>query len=153
MENWQWCLFVCFFSFWKHVCKFMFSRWNVTAMVEGLSAVVLIVLFLLQKFGTSRVSFLFSPIMGAWTLFTPLVGIYSIVKYYPSIFKAISPHYIYEFFGEMERKGGCYSVALSFVSQVWLFILINNIIHIKDALDNKDWFWLFVEITGKYYDP
>ncbi|KAG5554116.1 hypothetical protein RHGRI_011853 [Rhododendron griersonianum] len=42
--------------------------------VEALSAIVLIVLFLLQKFGTSRVSFLFSPIMGAWTFTTPLVG-------------------------------------------------------------------------------
>ncbi|KAH9745890.1 putative potassium transporter 17 [Citrus sinensis] len=53
------------------------------SLVEALSAIVLIVLFLLQKFGTSRVSFLFSPIMGAWTFSTPLVGIYSIIHHYP----------------------------------------------------------------------
>ncbi|XP_071928569.1 probable potassium transporter 17 isoform X3 [Coffea arabica] len=75
------------------------------AWVEVLSAVVLIVLFLLQKYGTSRVSFLFSPIMGAWTLTTPLVGIYSIIKHYPSIYKAISPHYIFSFFWRNGKEG------------------------------------------------
>ncbi|KAI5353428.1 PREDICTED: potassium transporter [Prunus dulcis] len=76
-----------------------------SSVVEALSAVVLIILFLLQKFGTSRVSFLFSPIMGAWTLCTPLVGIYSIIHHYPSIFKAISPHYIFRFFWRNGREG------------------------------------------------
>ncbi|RDX72614.1 putative potassium transporter 17, partial [Mucuna pruriens] len=74
-------------------------------LVEALSAVVLVVLFLLQKFGTSRVSFLFSPIMGAWTLSTPLVGIYSIIHHYPSIFKALSPHYIFRFFWRNGKSG------------------------------------------------
>ncbi|XP_050374881.1 probable potassium transporter 17 [Argentina anserina] len=76
-----------------------------SSVVEALSAVVLIILFLLQKFGTSRVSFLFSPIMGAWTLCTPLVGIYSIIRHYPSIFKAISPHYIFRFFSRNGKEG------------------------------------------------
>ncbi|WJX46912.1 putative potassium transporter 17, variant 2 [Trifolium repens] len=75
------------------------------SLVEALSAVVLIFLFLLQKFGTSRVSFLFSPIMGAWTLCTPLVGIYSIIHNYPTIFKALSPHYIFHFFWRNGKSG------------------------------------------------
>ncbi|GMN69771.1 hypothetical protein TIFTF001_038816 [Ficus carica] len=75
------------------------------SLVEALSAVVLVVLFMLQKYGTSRVSFLFSPIMGAWTFCTPIVGIYSIIKYYPSIFKAISPHYIVQFFWNNGKEG------------------------------------------------
>ncbi|KAA8529906.1 hypothetical protein F0562_034490 [Nyssa sinensis] len=75
------------------------------SLVEALSAVVLIFLFLVQKYGTSRVSFLFSPIMGAWTFTTPLVGIYSIIHHYPSIFKAISPHYIIRFFVRNGKEG------------------------------------------------
>lgn len=78
---------------------------HTAAMVEAISAVVLIGLFLLQKFGTCRVSFLFSPIMAAWTLSTPLVGIYSIVHNYPKIFKAISPHYIFGFFLRNGKEG------------------------------------------------
>ncbi|MBA0580897.1 hypothetical protein Gorai_023097, partial [Gossypium raimondii] len=58
-----------------------------------------------SKFGTSRVSFLFSPIMGAWTLSTPLVGIYSIIHHYPNIFKALSPYYIFHFFWRNGKEG------------------------------------------------
>ncbi|KAL9457072.1 hypothetical protein AB3S75_006165 [Citrus x aurantiifolia] len=75
------------------------------SLVEALSAIVLIVLFLMQKFGTSRVSFLFSPIMGAWTFSTPLVGIYSIIHHYPGIFKALSPHYTFHFFWRKGKEG------------------------------------------------
>uniref|UniRef100_M1D6W3 Potassium transporter n=1 Tax=Solanum tuberosum TaxID=4113 RepID=M1D6W3_SOLTU len=46
--------------------------------------------------------------MGAWTLTTPLVGIYSIIKHYPSIFKAISPHYIVLFFLRNGKQGWIY---------------------------------------------
>ncbi|KAL0927126.1 hypothetical protein M5K25_001285 [Dendrobium thyrsiflorum] len=73
--------------------------------VEGLSVAVLLALFLLQKHGTSRVSFLFSPIMATWTFTTPIIGLYSLLKYYPSIFKALSPHYIVHFFLRNKSKG------------------------------------------------
>ncbi|XP_039145214.1 probable potassium transporter 17 [Dioscorea cayenensis subsp. rotundata] len=73
--------------------------------VEGSSAGVLIALFLLQKYGTSKVSFLFSPIMAAWTFTTPIIGVYSFLRYYPSIFKAISPHYIVNFFLRKGKTG------------------------------------------------
>ncbi|XP_072977228.1 probable potassium transporter 17 isoform X3 [Typha angustifolia] len=73
--------------------------------VEALSAAILIILFLLQKFGTSRVSFLFSPIMASWTITTPIIGIYSIFRYYPGIFKSLSPYYIVHFFLRNGRKG------------------------------------------------
>ncbi|PKA53931.1 putative potassium transporter 17 [Apostasia shenzhenica] len=73
--------------------------------VEGLSITVLLALFLLQKHGTSRVSFLFSPIMGAWTLTTPIIGLYSLLRHYRSIFKALSPHYVIHFFMRNKRKG------------------------------------------------
>ncbi|CAO2202179.1 unnamed protein product [Urochloa humidicola] len=73
--------------------------------VEALSAAILIGLFLLQKYGTSKVSFLFSPIMAAWTFTTPVIGVYSIWRYYPGIFKAISPHYIVRFFMANQKRG------------------------------------------------
>ncbi|OEL33684.1 putative potassium transporter 4 [Dichanthelium oligosanthes] len=73
--------------------------------VEALSAAILIGLFLLQKYGTSKVSFMFSPIMAAWTFTTPIIGVYSIWRYYPGIFKAISPHYIVRFFMTNQKRG------------------------------------------------
>ncbi|KAJ6826917.1 putative potassium transporter 17 [Iris pallida] len=73
--------------------------------VEALSVFVLIALFLVQKYGTSKVSFLFSPIMGLWTLTTPMIGVYSFMRYYPGIFKAVLPHHIFLFFLRNGKEG------------------------------------------------
>jgi len=80
-------------------------RFVFAATVEALSAGILIGLFLLQKYGTSKVSFMFSPIMAAWTFTTPIIGVYSILRYYPGIFKAMSPHYIVHFFVTNQKRG------------------------------------------------
>ncbi|KAK4597015.1 hypothetical protein RGQ29_014861 [Quercus rubra] len=47
----------------------------------------------------------FPSVSKSWTLSTPLVGIYSIIHHYPSIFKAISPHYIFHFFRRNGKEG------------------------------------------------
>ncbi|KAJ1699941.1 hypothetical protein LUZ63_008453 [Rhynchospora breviuscula] len=73
--------------------------------VVWLSVAILLLLFLFQRFGTAKVSISFSPIMIVWFLSTALIGLYNIIKYYPSILKAISPHYIYCFFATQKTKG------------------------------------------------
>ncbi|GMP92728.1 hypothetical protein CsSME_00042829 [Camellia sinensis var. sinensis] len=88
------------------VHRFLGFQFAALVLVEVMSAVVLIVLFLLQKYGTSRVSFIFSPIMGTWTITTPLIGIYSDITTLHRQF----------FFLEMERKAGYCLVAPSFAS-------------------------------------
>lgn len=75
------------------------------AVVTWVSAGILVVLFLMQRFGTNRIGFLFSPVILTWVLITPVIGVYNIAKYYPSIFKAISPHYFIQFFKENQRDG------------------------------------------------
>lgn len=72
--------------------------------VVAISVVILVLLFCLQRCGTSSVSFLFSPIMVAWFVSTGLIGIYNIVTYYPGIFKALSPHYIPAFFAHHQTQ-------------------------------------------------
>ncbi|XP_047327024.1 potassium transporter 26-like [Impatiens glandulifera] len=63
-----------------------------------ISVVLLIILFGFQRFGTSKVGFSFSPIMLLWFTFNCLIAIYNITKFYPSIFKALSPSYAVTFF-------------------------------------------------------
>ncbi|XP_061987416.1 probable potassium transporter 17 isoform X2 [Populus nigra] len=119
--------------------------------VEALSAVVLVVLFLLQKFGTSRVSFMFSPIMGAWTLCTPLVGIYSIIQHYPSIFKALSPHYIFHFFWRNGKEGWLLlgGTVLCITGSEALFADLGhfNRSSIQNPNDHDDGFYKFIPTT------
>ncbi|KAF9601717.1 hypothetical protein IFM89_022704 [Coptis chinensis] len=58
-----------------------------------------IALFLFQRFGTSKVSFSFSPIMLLWFTSTASIGVYNAIKYYPTaFFKFISQDFIYIFF-------------------------------------------------------
>ncbi|XP_017702526.2 potassium transporter 26-like [Phoenix dactylifera] len=70
-----------------------------------LSVVILLILFLFQRYGTSKVSFSFSPMMLLWFGFTASIGVYNIIKFYPSVLKALSPHYIYYYFARNHTKG------------------------------------------------
>ncbi|KAG8078989.1 hypothetical protein GUJ93_ZPchr0007g5655 [Zizania palustris] len=70
-----------------------------------LSAVILVLLFLVQRFGTSKVSFSFSPIMLVWFASISGIGVYNIVTYYPPVLKAVSPHYIYYYFAKNKKLG------------------------------------------------
>lgn len=62
------------------------------------SAVVLLLLFSIQRFGTARVSAAFSPVMLAWFATIGGIGLYNAVTHDPSAFAALSPHYAYYFF-------------------------------------------------------
>ncbi|KAH7442963.1 hypothetical protein KP509_02G010200 [Ceratopteris richardii] len=70
----------------------------------GISIAILLALFLAQRFGTARVSFLFSPIMLLWLVTTALIGIFTIYQQYPGVLKAFSPHYIYVLFANNGRQ-------------------------------------------------
>ncbi|XP_060211966.1 potassium transporter 26-like [Lycium barbarum] len=65
--------------------------------VVFMSVIMLIGLFMFQRCGTSKVSFCFTPVMLLWFATNVSVGIYNMFEYYPSVLKAISPHYIVKF--------------------------------------------------------
>ncbi|GAB4823867.1 hypothetical protein N2152v2_010913 [Parachlorella kessleri] len=65
--------------------------------VLGITCGIIIMLFILQTRGTERVSFLFSPFILTWLLANGAIGLYNIFKHDPSIFRALSPHYLYYF--------------------------------------------------------
>ncbi|GLJ23160.1 hypothetical protein SUGI_0437300 [Cryptomeria japonica] len=73
--------------------------------VVGISAAILLLLFALQRFGTGKVSFLFSPVMILWFVSNTLIGIYNIAKYYPAAFKGLNPYYIIYFFNKQQKDG------------------------------------------------
>lgn len=57
------------------------------------SEVVLIFLFVIQQFGSHKISFIFAPIIFLWLISLFICGIFNIVNYHPQIFRALSPHY------------------------------------------------------------
>ncbi|KZV33455.1 potassium transporter 26-like, partial [Dorcoceras hygrometricum] len=76
-----------------------------TNYVVLMAVILLLILFYFQRFGTSKVSCSFSPIMFLWFATNAAIGLYNIVNYHPSILKGISPYYMFKFFQRRKRTG------------------------------------------------
>ncbi|XVF02425.1 hypothetical protein REPUB_Repub04eG0174600 [Reevesia pubescens] len=83
-----------------------------TTAVVVVSIVILVALFSIQQFGTSKVGFMFAPALALWFFSLGSIGIYNLVKYDITVVKALNPGYIYFFFKKNSRDawsalGGC----------------------------------------------
>jgi KUP system potassium uptake protein len=72
--------------------------------VVPLAAVVLIVLFVAQKYGTARVGAFFGPITLVWFLVIATLGAISLVKH-PGVLAAMNPIYAIRFFQDVGSAG------------------------------------------------
>ncbi|KAJ7486154.1 potassium transporter [Mycena galericulata] len=66
------------------------AKASVTEQIVPISIVILLVLFIAQRFGTSGLAFLFAPVACIWFLLLAGTGIYNITTY-PGIFRAFDP--------------------------------------------------------------
>lgn len=72
--------------------------------VIPITIAILILIFLPQKFGTSKVGRAFGPIILSWFSVLAILGIYNLIKD-PSILKSMNPYYAVNFFLENGWKG------------------------------------------------
>ncbi|KAG4202263.1 hypothetical protein ERO13_A05G318000v2 [Gossypium hirsutum] len=84
----------------------------ISAAVVVFSIVILVALFSIQQFGTSKVGFSFAPALALWFFSLGSIGIYNLVKYDITVIKAVNPAYIYFFFKKNSKDawsalGGC----------------------------------------------
>ncbi|KAL4614778.1 hypothetical protein ACB092_07G078000 [Castanea dentata] len=80
--------------------------------VRMISVAFLVILFSVQKFGTSKVGLFVGPALFIWFCSLAGFGIYNLVKYDTSVLKAFNPVHIYFFFKRNTTKawyclGGC----------------------------------------------
>ena len=61
--------------------------------IIGISCAILILLFLIQPLGTSKIATGFAPIVVIWLLFNLVFGIYNLAVYDHSVLKAFSPYF------------------------------------------------------------
>lgn len=81
----------------------------------AVTAVILFLFFLPQRFGTSRVSFIFSPIVLTWYVSGAVIGIINITQY-PRILLAFNPAYACWFLGgNYDGFGGWQSLGAAFL--------------------------------------
>eukprot|EP00252_Welwitschia_mirabilis_P007765 TRINITY_DN19446_c0_g1_i1.p1 TRINITY_DN19446_c0_g1~~TRINITY_DN19446_c0_g1_i1.p1 ORF type:complete len:784 (+),score=110.78 TRINITY_DN19446_c0_g1_i1:353-2704(+) len=75
------------------------------AEVMVLTCLILVGLFALQHFGTQKVGFIFAPIVIAWLLCITAIGVYNIIHWNMSVFRALSPHFAWKFFKQTGKDG------------------------------------------------
>jgi KUP system potassium uptake protein len=69
-----------------------------TSTIIGVSCAILILLFLVQPFGTTKVASAWAPIVIVWLLFNFCTGIYNLTMFDHTVLKAFSPYFAGNFF-------------------------------------------------------
>ncbi|PKI71426.1 hypothetical protein CRG98_008205 [Punica granatum] len=73
--------------------------------VVGISIVILITLFSVQRFGTDKVGLSFAPIVFVWFSFIGGIGLYNLFKYNMGVLRAFNPKYIVDYFKRNGKQG------------------------------------------------
>ncbi|RBA15407.1 hypothetical protein FPRO05_12481 [Fusarium proliferatum] len=76
-----------------------------TSAIVGISCSILVVLFLIQPFGTSKIGTMFAPIVVIWLLFNLCAGIYNLVVHDYTVLKAFSPHFAFSYLVRNGHEG------------------------------------------------
>ncbi|KAL1620122.1 hypothetical protein SLS54_006322 [Diplodia seriata] len=69
-----------------------------TDLVVGVSCAIIVILFLVQPLGVSRLAKAFAPIVVVWLLLNFCFGIYNLVEFDHTVLKAFSPTFAFSFF-------------------------------------------------------
>ncbi|KAL7909037.1 potassium transporter domain-containing protein [Trichoderma velutinum] len=77
---------------------------SVSAIV-GISCAILVLLFLIQPFGTTKLGTSFAPIVTIWLLLNMVTGIYNLVKHDHTVLKAFSPSYAFTYLVRNGKDG------------------------------------------------
>ncbi|GAU11195.1 hypothetical protein TSUD_341850 [Trifolium subterraneum] len=72
--------------------------------VVWISVVILIAIFMVQRFGTDKVGYSFAPIICIWFAFIASTGLYNFIKHDPSVIKALNPKYIIYYFKRNKKE-------------------------------------------------
>ena len=75
------------------------------ATIVGVTCAILVILFLIQPLGTSKIGSVFAPIVIIWLLFNFCFGVYNLVQFDHSVLRAFSPYFAGAFFVRNKTEG------------------------------------------------
>ncbi|XP_059439737.1 potassium transporter 5-like [Corylus avellana] len=73
-------------------------------LIVWISVVILVVLFVIQGYGTDKMGYTFSPIICIWFVLIAGIGIYNFFKFDPMVIKAVNPMYIIDYFQRNKKQ-------------------------------------------------
>ncbi|KAK7302875.1 hypothetical protein RJT34_13772 [Clitoria ternatea] len=78
--------------------------------VVGITIVILVFLFSMQRFGTDKVGLSFAPILTLWFVLISGIGLYNLFKHDIGVLRAFNPKCIYDYFKRNGFKQGWLSL-------------------------------------------
>ncbi|XP_024017709.1 potassium transporter 5 isoform X1 [Morus notabilis] len=66
--------------------------------IVWISVAILVILFMVQRFGTDKVGYTFAPIICVWFALIAGIGVRNFIKFDRTVVKAINPKYIVDYF-------------------------------------------------------
>ncbi|KAF5592010.1 potassium uptake [Fusarium subglutinans] len=76
-----------------------------TSAIVGISYGILVILFLIQPFGTSKIGTMFAPVVVIWLPFNLYAGIYNLAVHDYTVLKAFSPHFAFSYLVRNGHEG------------------------------------------------
>ncbi|PVI03491.1 potassium transporter [Periconia macrospinosa] len=73
--------------------------------IVGVTCAILILLFMLQPLGISKITVVFSPVIIVWLAFNAGFGIYNLARYDYRILKAFNPYYAFDYLIRNKYEG------------------------------------------------
>ncbi|KAF2645314.1 potassium transporter [Massarina eburnea CBS 473.64] len=73
--------------------------------IVGVTCAILVVLFLLQPLGISKITMVFSPIIIIWLAFNAGFGIFNLARHDHTILKAFNPYYAFDYLIRNKYEG------------------------------------------------
>lgn len=75
------------------------------ATIVGTTCGILVLLFLIQPLGTTKIASTFAPIVIIWLAFNAAFGIYNLINFDHTVLKAFSPGYAFQFLIRNQTSG------------------------------------------------
>lgn len=111
---------------------------------------ILLILFSIQRFGTSFIGRAFGPIMIVWFGFLAVFGLKNIGAY-PMVFRALLPHYGIELLFDPHNKDGIFILGSVFLATTGAEALYSDMGHVGSKAIYVTWPIVFVSLTLNYF--
>jgi KUP system potassium uptake protein len=111
----------------QHLGPVVFSNSQHNVLI--ITTVILLVLFIIQRFGTGVIGKSFGPVMILWFGFLAVFGIVNLINY-PMILKAISPYYAIKILFSPVNKAGIFILGSVFLATTGAEALYSDMGHV-----------------------
>ncbi|WP_125704031.1 KUP/HAK/KT family potassium transporter [Lacticaseibacillus daqingensis] len=127
---------------------FQFSGSQMVVLI--ITTVVLLALFLIQRFGTAKIGNAFGPVMLIWFTFLGVVGLMHIGGHW-EILKALSPKYAVEILFSPVNKVGIFLLGSIFLATTGAEALYSDMGHVGKYNIYLTWPFVYVTLMLNYF--